>query len=65
MPGEIVEVLAEKAVTSGQAVLGVIGRLKRNALLSDFPSQNAAVKERREVRASTTLSPQYTESMSE
>lgn len=51
MPGEMVDVLAEKTVSSGQAVLGVIGQLKRNALLSDFPAQNAAVKQRREVGA--------------
>lgn len=48
-PGDIVEVLAEKVVTSGQALLGVIGQLKRNALLSDFITQSRSLEERKEV----------------
>eukprot|EP00884_Botryococcus_braunii_P009304 jgi/Botrbrau1/18375/Bobra.0747s0001.1 len=49
MPGEIVEVHAEKLVASGQSLLGVIGHLKRNALLSDFKTQNKLLRERKAV----------------
>lgn len=41
--GEIVEVLAEKLLISGQSVLTLIAELKRLTLLTDLPALNAMV----------------------
>ncbi|KAK9812824.1 hypothetical protein WJX72_004355 [[Myrmecia] bisecta] len=46
VPGDLMEVLAEKIVFAGQSLLALIGDLKRNALLSDFATLNSGTAQR-------------------
>ena len=48
MPGDMVEVLAEKVVAAGQSLLRTVAELKRRALLADAAAVNSAVDERSE-----------------
>ena len=48
MPGDMVEVLAEKVVAAGQSLLRTVAELKRRALLADAAAVNSAVEERSE-----------------
>ena len=43
MPGEVMEVFAEKMLQACHGLLGVIAELKRNALLNDVAARNAEV----------------------
>ena len=43
MSGDLLEVLAEKLVLSGQLLISMLEELKRNAALSDFAALNANV----------------------
>ncbi|PSC68208.1 mediator of RNA polymerase II transcription subunit 22 isoform X3 [Micractinium conductrix] len=43
VPGELMEVFAEKMLAACQALLGVVAELKRNALLNDVHGRNAEV----------------------
>ena len=43
VPGELMEVFAEKMLQACHALLGVVAELKRNALLNDVVSRNAEV----------------------
>lgn len=44
VPGELMEVFAEKMLVACQALLGVVAELKRNAVLNDVPRRNAEVR---------------------
>ena len=44
VPGELMEVFAEKMLAACQALLGVVAELKRNALLNDVHGRNAEVR---------------------
>ena len=48
VPGDMVEVLAEKVVAAGQSLLRMVAELKRRALLADAAAVNSAVDERSE-----------------
>lgn len=43
VPGEVMEVFAEKMLQACHALLGVVAELKRNALLNDVAGRNAEV----------------------
>ena len=43
IPGEMLEVFAEKMLAALRALLAITSELKRNALLNDIPSRNAEV----------------------
>ncbi|KAL4419236.1 hypothetical protein ABPG77_010678 [Micractinium sp. CCAP 211/92] len=43
VPGELMEVFAEKMLVACQALLGVVAELKRNALLNDVAGRNEEV----------------------
>lgn len=44
VPGEVMEVFAEKMLQACHALLGVVAELKRNALLNDVAGRNAEVR---------------------
>lgn len=44
VPGELMEVFAEKMLQACHALLGVVAELKRNALLNDVAGRNAEVR---------------------
>ncbi|KAK9842017.1 hypothetical protein WJX81_004312 [Elliptochloris bilobata] len=48
VPGDMMEVLAEKVVAGGQSLLRTVAELKRRALLADAAAANSAVAERSE-----------------
>ena len=43
VPGELMEVFAEKMLQACHALLGVVAELKRNALMNDVAARNAEV----------------------
>ncbi len=43
VPGELMEVFAEKMLQACHALLGVVAELKRNALLNDVAGRNVEV----------------------
>ena len=43
VPGELMEVFAEKMLQACHALLAVVAELKRNALLNDVKGRNAEV----------------------
>ena len=44
MPGELMEVFAEKMLQACHALLAVVAELKRNALLNDVRGRNEEVR---------------------
>ena len=46
MSGDLLEVLAEKLVLSGQLLISMLEELKRNAALSNFAALNSNVAQR-------------------
>ena len=43
MPGDLLEVLAEKLVISGQVLVSLISELKSNAVVNDFKALNQSI----------------------